>query len=71
MEQKFRNLWAAVLKQAIKDAQQNVKGALTSPQLWFESESQTVGSFLWICSALNIDPDSVRPVTTFEMRRAA
>jgi hypothetical protein len=71
MEQNFRNLWAAVLKQAIKDAKQDLKNSLTSPGLWFYSDSQAIGSFLWICGVLNIDPDSVRPVAAFGTRRVA
>jgi hypothetical protein len=71
MDQKFRNLWAAVLKQAIKDAQQSFNNSLTSPGLWFRSNSHAVGSFLWICGVLNIDPELVRPVAGFEMKRAA
>jgi hypothetical protein len=71
MEQNFRNLWAAVLKQAIKDAKQDLKSSLTSPGLWFYSDSQAIGSFLWICGVLNIDPESIRPVVRLEMKRAA
>ena len=71
MDQKYRNLWAAVLKQAIKDARQSVNGSLTGPGLWFCSNSHAVGSFRWICGVLNIDPVSVRPAAGFEMKRAA
>ncbi len=71
MDQNYRSLWAAVLKQAIKDANQYVNNPLTSPGLWFSSNSHAIGSFLWICSVLNIDPGSVRPSAGFEMRRAA
>jgi hypothetical protein len=71
MDQKLRNLWAAVLKQAIKDAQQNFNKSLASPGLWFSSNSHAVGSFLWICGVLNIDPELVRPAAGFEMKRAA
>jgi len=71
MDQKYRNLWAAVLKQAIKDAKQSVKSSLTGPGLWFCSNSHAIGSFLWICGVLNIDPVSVRPVAGVVMKRAA
>ena len=71
MDQKYRNLWAAVLKQAIKDAQYSLNNSLSSPGLWFCSDSHSVGSFLWICGVLNIDPESVRPVARFEMKHAA
>ena len=71
MEQKYRNLWAAVLKQAIKDANQNTKNPLNNPYLWFHSDSHAVGSFLWICNILNIDPESIRFPSTIGIKHAA
>ena len=66
MEKEYRNLWAAVLKQAIKDAKKSLNNSLTSPALWFSSNSQEIGSFLWICGVLNVDPKSVVPVAVAE-----
>jgi hypothetical protein len=71
MDQNYRNLWAAVLKQAIKDARQSVDNSLTSPGSWFRSKSHTLGSFLWICGVLNIDPSLAMPYACFEVKRAA
>jgi hypothetical protein len=71
MEIEYKKLWAAVLKQAIKDAKQDLKSTLTSPGLWFYSNNDEVGSFLWICRVLNIDPDLIRPYARVEMKRAA
>jgi hypothetical protein len=71
MDQKYRNLWAAVLKQAIKDTKQSTNNSLSSPGLWFYSHNHGVGSFLWICGILNIDPDSVRPAAGLKLRHAA
>lgn len=71
MDQGYRNLWAAVLKQAVKDAKRNFNNSTSSPGLWFHSKSHAVGSFLWICSVLNIDPESVKPDSGVEMKRAA
>jgi len=71
MDQRYKNLWAAVLRQAIKDAKHSLNNSLTSPGLWFCSKSRAVGSFLWICGVLNLDPNSVRPAAKFEIRRAA
>lgn len=68
MEKEYRNLWAAVLKQAIKDAKNTLNNSLTSPGLWFSSRSHEIGSFLWICGILNVDPESVRPVAVAETR---
>lgn len=64
MEKEYRNLWAAVLKQAIKDAKKSLNNSLASPALWFSSDNQEIGSFLWICGILNVDPKSVRPVAS-------
>ena len=67
MADPYRTLWAAVLEQAIKD----IRGDLTfrkgnvrsifseSAWAWFRSESQDVGSFLWTCSMLGLEPDFV------------
>lgn len=71
MEQEYRNLWAAVLKQAIKDAGQEDQDSLNNPRLWFYSESKEIGSFLWICAVLNIDPESIDVPYKDEMRCAA
>ena len=71
MEQKYRNLWAAVLKQAIKDSRQCSKDSFNNPRLWFISESQEVGSFLWICAVLNIDPELIGSHCKVEMKQAA
>ena len=60
MEEAHIKLWAVVLKQAIKDAQKyygSFSGDRT--QLWFQNETEEVGSFLWICSVLNLDPESI------------
>jgi len=71
MEQKYKNLWSAVLKQAIKDANQNTKYPFNNPRLWFQSKNHTVGSFLWICNILNIDPESIRFPSETGIKRAA
>ena len=60
MEEAHIKLWAAVLKQAIKDAQKYY-GSFSGDrsQLWFKSETEEVGSFLWICNVLDLDPESI------------
>ena len=40
-----RDLWIAVLQQAIKD----------KDKMWFRSKSKEVGSFYWICSMFSLD----------------
>ena len=58
-----RNLWSAVLKQAIKDASEYHCGFFAERALsWFEDESKEIGSFQWICSILNLNPESIKRV---------
>ena len=61
MDDGYKNLWAAVLKQAVADAQKYVGSvAMEKACVWFRSESAAVGSFLWICNALDLDSDSIK-----------
>jgi hypothetical protein len=62
-----RRLWAAVLEQAIKDARDETSKPLRferpdgqSAQHWFGSENDGIGSFLWICEMLDLEPRFVR-----------
>jgi hypothetical protein len=72
MADPYRTLWAAVLEQAIKDIQGDLtfrKGNVRSifcegAWAWFRSESQDVGSFLWTCSMLGLEPDFVLSFVT-------
>jgi hypothetical protein len=69
-------LWAAVMYVAIEDSRGRgaVPTGLTREKrpvvmgeirdracAWMSSQEQTVGSFLWICTLLELDPDAVRP----------
>jgi len=61
MEEACKRLWAAVLDQAVKEARAGKQYMLVDKaRAWLESESQEVGSFLWICLVLNLDPQSIR-----------
>ena len=51
MEMACKRLWCAVLQQAIKDSRWDV-----TARSWFFSTDQEVGSFLWICTALDFNP---------------
>ena len=55
MEKTCERLWHAVLKQAIKDARWDV-----TARAWFRSKDQGAGSFLWICTLLDLSPESIR-----------
>ena len=60
MEMACRLLWCAVLRQAIKDSRWNV-----TARLWFFSEDQEAGSFLWICTVLDLNPRFIlKPLAT-------
>lgn len=72
MEEACKNLWTAVLEKAIKDAQFELAVYKThvtdifkeSALEWFHSEEKGIGSFLWICTILNIEPTSVLTLFT-------
>jgi uncharacterized lipoprotein YmbA len=53
-----RKLWAAVLDQAIKDALSGNLYLKKEARDWFCSKNQDIGSFLWVCSTLDINPES-------------
>ena len=73
-----RSLWSAVLTQAIRDNRDlnNQKGswfwdgvgeryanvAKSKLDNWFTSKLYKVGSFLWICDVLDMNPDHVLKV---------
>lgn len=53
-----KNLWVAVLDCAIRDLRdREFRDTATS---WFTSDRKYVGSFLFVCHALSIDPTAVR-----------
>ena len=65
-----KTLWAAVLKRAVKDATALPKHYCESPlrsrmniesaREWLKSQNTEIGSFLWICDVLGLDPDHER-----------
>jgi len=77
MANPYKALWAAVLEQAIKDIQSDLtfrKGNIRSifsegAWAWFRSENQDVGSFLWTCSMLGLEPDFVLSFITSDKPR--
>ncbi len=67
-----RELWIAVLAQAVRDAEMLVKKVRKKPELWgnhlfrsevrhlkqfFRSQSMEVGSFGFICGLMEVEPD--------------
>jgi hypothetical protein len=59
-----RDLWAAVLTQAIQDLMDSRTDTelLNSTRLWFVSDDYEPGSFLWICDSLELEPTLIRHV---------
>jgi hypothetical protein len=61
MAESCKRLWAAVLEQAIEDVNRGGFYAQKA-RVWFQSKSEDVGSFLWVCWMLGIDPDSTKRI---------
>jgi hypothetical protein len=57
-----KDLWLAVLEQAVKDARGSRRhhSIVREAREWFRSEDEDPGSFLWVCRILRLDPDVVR-----------
>jgi hypothetical protein len=57
-------LWTQVILQAINDLDgrtSSIPGsAQDSAREWFASESDAVGSFIWTCQIINVDPNFIR-----------
>jgi len=67
----YRDMWSAVLELAGAEAtlnpelhsyvgERNVLKLIRNAQNWFNSKNQGVGSFLWICTVLDLDPNLTR-----------
>lgn len=62
MDDNCRKLWTAVLERAIEDALRGGKYWIhrENARFWFLSENHELGSFLWICDTVNLDPSLLR-----------
>ena len=55
-----RNLWGAVMEEAIKSLSSGSLRIRADAITWFRNRSNDgVGSFLWVCSILDLDPDNI------------
>lgn len=54
-------LWFAVLLQSIEDALSFTldESTCAAAKRWFRADREDVGSFIWVCNAINLDSDSV------------
>lgn len=78
-----RRLWSAVLKDAFQccvNGQVSAESSkvrkqeeIESAKAWFLSEETDVGTFLWVCKTLDLDPKRIlnRLTGVFERRRMA
>jgi hypothetical protein len=63
-----RGLWAGVLIQAIKDCagyslglnKRERAGVQYHARVWFTSDNRNIGSFLWVCDQLEVEPSWIR-----------
>ena len=72
----YLRLWAAVMKQGIDLAALAYfrRGDSERPEYdlyWFESDSNEVGSFNWICDVLGYDPNTARYLAKSKFREIA
>ena len=54
------DLWTEVIRQAIKDLSSPYSPDQEFACLWFNSPSDVVGSFIWACHVINIEPSFIR-----------
>jgi len=61
MEEGCKRLWSSVLERAIEDFRGFHGFSLQdNAKTWLLSRNEGVGSYHWICGALNLDPPTVR-----------
>ena len=67
----YKKLWAAVMGRAVDDLKKKkTPGAIKDQRIsrdsaihWFKNRQRDdVGSFIWVCRVLDIDPDYARAV---------
>ena len=66
-----RVLWAAVMERAVYDLKSKDKLQRGSASEWFQNRRRTdVGSFIWVCEVLDIDPDRYRKLALNRSKKA-
>jgi hypothetical protein len=65
-------LWTQVILQAINDLDGQTSltpgSAQDSARQWFASESDGIGSFIWTCQIINVDPSFIRSQLAKKLR---
>jgi hypothetical protein len=57
-----RGLWLAVMWRALADYCGDVQNDIRTASRWIKSDNIYVGSFVWICDTIGIDPGRLRHV---------
>jgi len=60
MQEPCKRLWLTVLKGAVHDSQNGDPYQRRKARYWLCSEERGIGSFIWICTNLELAPDAVR-----------
>jgi len=82
---KYKSLWASVLGRAIDDLNKKLTPRMSdskksetlkfkqSAKYWFSRKESNVGSFVWICDILEIDPEKTKSKIFYnkQMHRAS
>ena len=55
-----RDLWIAVILIAVDDLTGKDPGYARDASDWFYSSEQNVGSFIWVCHLLGVEPTAIR-----------
>ena len=55
-------LWTEVILLAIDDLDRRPRSRSDqrSARAWFDSDAEDLGSFVWACQAINVDPNLIR-----------
>lgn len=56
----YKNLWKAVLSQAVKDISSKNVRINRAAKYWFTRKNDNCGTFIWICLVLNYDANTLR-----------
>jgi hypothetical protein len=66
-------LWTGVILQAIEDLHRRTsltpRSAQDSAREWFASETDAVGSFIWTCHLIDLEPSFIRSLVAKKRRK--
>lgn len=62
-----RKLLRAMLKRAVRDLRGRNEQLKAEAEVWFRAEHDSLGSFLWLCDMIMLDPAWLRAQLKLEM----